>query len=135
LSFLIFIREYKEFLKFFQGMDSSGNFFANAVRACITVTITAANMWVHVPVRACKCGVAGGTEAAPIKETIGPWCIAPRTVQGWIHIMKHKEVFTSSTFAGFDRTDAVFTFRTGAVLAVGITAALWIRERQGTTLK
>ena len=85
---------------------------------------------------ACKCGVAGGAEAEPIKETMGPRCIAPCTVQGGIHIMKHKEVFACSTFAGFDRTDAVFTFRTGAVLAVCITAALWFRwERQGTTLK
>lgn len=99
----------------------SDNFLAYAFRACIAVTVAAANARVNVPVRAPEFVVAGFAEAASIKATIGPFCIAPCHVKCGIHSRQHEEVFAFILFT--DDTDAVFAFAAVTGLTVFKTAA------------
>ena len=100
---------------------ASDDFLANAFRACITITVTAANTRVNIPVRAPEFGVAGFAEAASIKATIGPFSIAPRHIKCGIHSRQYKEVLAFILFA--DDADAMFAFAAITCSAVFKSAA------------
>ena len=101
---------------------ASDNFLANAFKTCIAVTVAAANARVNVPVKAPEFVVAGFAEAASIKATVGPICVAPCHVKCVIHLRQHEEVFAFILFA--DDTDAVFAFAAVTGLTVFKTAPL-----------
>lgn len=101
---------------------ASKDFLAFTFRAYLAFTDAAANAWVNVPVKASEFVVAGFAEAASIKATVGPFCVAPCHVKSVIHLRQHEEVFAFILFA--DDTDAVFASAAITCRTVFKTAAL-----------